>query len=429
MAAAVTVTVTPLLSGMAHFLIGLSSWLMVSVLYVQLPRFSYSEYDDSHSGSNNIYATINLYIQASNALGILTGIGMASQYVTGLSLSLSGLGRWVSCKRIITLSVPLLGVVASIVLATNDVVTTQKKNGSSTILYALAFAAGVVGSASMSTIFAHALDAGKARPHVMRADVRAVLTSAGAGACGLVAQIFAYAQGMSRPDDVPLRISSKDIFVPVAAIQSAALLAFVLVPTTAAVGNEYFEPVPAEEEDGDDNDDVNVEEEEEEEEEERLPRRRLQMNTVLAQVFLSSVLEFFAPAIIPKLVHGSGTNHSSSLWAITAAWNAAGILGRVAIGVLGRRTRERHATTFVALAIQTAAWLFAVVCATKTWVAVHELSTPVTAALAMAIGSMMHGAIVTAAWTEAKSMSAASSIGVANQVGAAAGAIFGWIGM
>ena len=183
MAAAVTVTVTPLLSGMAHFLIGLSSWLMVSVLYVQLPRFSYSEYDDSHSGSNNIYATINLYIQASNALGILTGIGMASQYVTGLSLSLSGLGRWVSCKRIITLSVPLLGVVASIVLATNDVFTTQKKNGSSTILYALAFAAGVVGSASMSTIFAHALDAGKARPHVMRADVRAVLTSAGAGAC------------------------------------------------------------------------------------------------------------------------------------------------------------------------------------------------------------------------------------------------------
>ena len=364
-----------------HAAVGLASWTLVSVVYSQLPRYS---------DVGKLYASTNLSVQTGNLVGIATGTLTRRMHVQAT-----------------TAAVLAFGVATATVL----VGCAPELAHGGAVLYALCFAAGVVGSAAMACIFAHAHACGDAT------EARVTATSVGAGACGLFAQLVALAQGMARPVSQPLRAPPRAAFAVAGAVQVLAL---------AALPRADGRP-PRGDGDGDDDDARPgeyaplVREEDAAHDTGEVPPADLVLGGAsvhaLARVVVSSALEFFAPALLPRLVRSGG----GPLWAATAAWNATGICGRLACGAAG--TRARGGTTcWLVLCVQAALWTWA------TWSAGASAAPGAAwAALSMGLGSAAHGFVVTAAWADAGGASAAGALGTAGQVGAAAGALAGFL--
>lgn len=153
------------------FVLGCGSWLMVTALFGDLPVI-YSQMPEGKA----LYADVDLAVQLANVCPI------------ALVLFLPEFTRrhnrgFVSALFVIAVSSAVL-----LAVAWDSTVVTRSGERSSWALLVASFGAGVVGSTSMVTFFPFAAEYG---------PTAITCLSAGVGACGLITQLLAAAQGVA----------------------------------------------------------------------------------------------------------------------------------------------------------------------------------------------------------------------------------------
>lgn len=354
--------------GVALFLVGASSWTLVSGVFAS----AVWEIRSAPEGYA-LFSSIDVAVQVCNvapaALVLLAPEGWVDANSEHLTCSLLGLG---------------LATAAWLCLVGSRLQTASTSLG----LLIGAAAAGLVGTTAMVCFFPYAA--------TFRGRVSVAALSAGVGACGLAAQILAYAA------DGGERFGSREYFIGVGVVQLAGLLGQAWLRANAATAKCSEAPRL-------------------ETEEHRGTLRgwaarhgrglRSAGEYPLVGVSVTCVLNFAMPSLLPYL--NPSVCDADALFWLTALWNGSSVLGRLAASY------HPLQGYVVANATQAAILAGAVAAAARAAPPPTAVSLPL-----VCLSSVLHGLVVTSAFVAASNAGGTGYVGLANQVGALLGSLF-----